>query len=206
MDITQMRNRADHIIWIGSDVIQIWHKKEGSKDQIDLPPVGSVPFVPRFHGLWEEVSQKACQSQLTKALGGHLRMRMSYILAAIPDDTTWIETRALQEFFLISGSGAPDKRLFFCPQSLLLCPTRESFIAVTWSCRCFSISLVKNGAVAGRMHLDITQSGLDELAKAIGSFCPDERPPVYYPQIEASPLLEMPGTGVSLEQLLIPNH
>lgn len=69
MDITQMRNRADHIIWIGSDVIQIGHKKEGSKDQIDLPPIGSVPFVPRFHGLWEEVSQKACQSQLTKGSG-----------------------------------------------------------------------------------------------------------------------------------------
>lgn len=126
---------------------------------------------------------------------------MSCILAAIPDDATWIETRALQELFLISGSGAPDKRLFFCPQSLLLRPAREPFIAVTWSCRCLSICLVCNGAVASRVHLDIARCGPDELAEAIGGLRPNERLLVYYPEIEAAPLPDMPGTGVPLEQL-----
>lgn len=206
MDTTQIRDRADHIIWIGSESIHIRHKKEAVNERIELPPAGPVPFVPRFHGLWEEASQKTCQSQLTKALGGHLRMRMSCILAAIPDDATWIEARALQEFFLISGSGAPDKRLFFCPQSLLLRPVWESFIAVTWSCRCLSICLVRNGAVASRVHLDIARCGLEELAEAIGGLCPNERLPVYYPEIEAAPLPDIPGTSVPREQLLAPNH
>lgn len=206
MDITQMRDRADHIIWIGGEAIHIRHKKGASNERIELPPTGPVPFVPRFHGLWEDASQKDCQSQLTKALGGHLRMRMSYILAAIPDDATWIETRALQEHFLISGSGAPDKRLFFCPQSLLLCPAQEPCIAVTWSCRCLSVCLVRNGVVAGRTYLDLPRSGPEELAKAIGGLCPNERLPVYYPEIEAAPLPEMPGSGVPLEQLLASNH
>lgn len=201
MDITQIRDRADHIIWIGSEAIHIRHKKGVSNERIELPPTGPVPFVPRFHGLWEEASQKDCQSRLTKALGGHLRMRMSYILVAIPDDATWIETRALQEHFLISGSGAPDKRLFLCPQSLLLHPAREPFISVTWSCRCLSVCLVRNGAVAGRVYLDTVCRGTEELAGAIRSLCPNEPLPVYYPKIETAPLSAMPGTGVPLEQL-----
>lgn len=201
MDITQIRNRADHIIWIGSEAIHIRHKKGVSNEQIELPPAGPVPFVPRFHGLWEETSQKGCQSRLTKALGGHLRMRMSYILAAIPDDATWIEIRALQEHFLISGSGAPDKRLFFCPQSILLHLAQEPFITVTWSCRCLSICLMRNGALAGRVYLDIAHCGPEELAEAISGLCPNEPLPVYYPKIEGAPLPKMPGTGVPLKQL-----
>ena len=142
MDIAQARKRANHAVWIGSEAIYVWHKKDASVERVELPPAGPVPYVPRFQGVWEEASQKAFQSQLTSALGG-LRIRMSDILVAIPDDATWIETRALQDFFLMSGSGAPDKKLFFYSQSVLLGPSEHSFIAVTWSCRCFSVCLIQ---------------------------------------------------------------
>ena len=201
MDATQARNRANHVIWVGNDALYIWHKKEAVKEQIELPPAGAVPFVPRFHGIWEEASQKDCQTQLTNALGGRLRMRMSRILVAIPDDITWIETRALQDFFLMSGSGALDKGVFFYPQSVLLGPSEESFTALTWSCRCLNVCQVRNGTVISYVHLDHSHCDPKDLASAIKSISPNEHLPVYFPGIEAAPIAMESGLRMSLEQI-----
>ena len=206
MDITQIRKHADHFIWIGSEALYVQHRGDTATIRIELPPAGPIPYVPRLHSLWEESGQRDFRQRLTQALGGRLRMRMGRILAAIPDDLTWIETRALQDYFLMSGSGAPDKRLFFCPQSVLLRPAQEPFLAVTWSCRWLSVGLVRNGSVSGRVHLDIARSGLEELVETIDSLCPTERVPVCYPEVEAAPLPAMPGTGIPLEQMLALTH
>lgn len=201
MDATQARNRANQVIWVGNDALYIWHKKEAVKEQIELPPAGPVPFVPRLHGIWEEASQKVCQTQLSNALGGRLRMRMSHILVAMPDDITWIETRALQDFFLMSGSGAPDKRVFFYPQSVLLGPSGESFTAVTWSCRCLNVCQVRNSTVISRIHLDHSHCDSKDLASAIKSISPYEHLPVYFPGIETTPIAMESGQKISLEQI-----
>lgn len=201
MDIAQARKRANHAVWIGSEAIYVWHKKDASVERVELPPAGPVPYVPRFQGVWEEASQKAFQSQLTSALGGRLRIRMSDILVAIPDDATWIETRALQDFFLMSGSGAPDKKLFFYSQSVLLGPSEHSFIAVTWSCRCFSVCLIQNGTVQNRIHLAAGHCKPEDLDTAIRSINFGSNLPIYYSDAETAPISQIPGTAVPMGQL-----
>lgn len=201
MELTQARNRADDFIWIGNEAIYVQHRGDAASVKVELPSADPIPYVPRLHGIWDEAVQKSSQQRLTQALGGRLRMQMAHILVAIPDDTTWIELRALQDYFLMSGSGAPDKRLFFYPQSVLLRPAQESFLAITWSCRCLSVCHVHNGSVADRIRLDIARSGADELAGAIGGLCLSGHLPVYHPAIEAAPLPKMPGTGISPAQI-----
>lgn len=206
MDITQVHEHADSFIWIGGEAIYVRRRGNAATVKLELPPASPVPYVPRLYGVWEEAEQKGCQQRLTQALGGRLRTRAGRILVAIPDDITWIETRALQDYFLMAGSGAPDKRLFLFPQSVLLHPAQEPFLAVTWSCRCLSVCQVRDGAAIGRVYLDIARSGPEELAGAISSLCAAERLPVYYPAVEAAPLPSMPGIGIPLDQMQDFNH
>lgn len=205
MDIVQARQRADFVVWIGGSTLHILHRKDRTKGLIELPPMEGVPYIPHFHGLWEEASQNSFR-QLAQALGGRLRVRMGCILAAIPDDTTWIERKALEEFFIMAGSGATNKRLFLCPQSTLLRPPGETFAAVTWSCRCFSVCLVKNGSVSNRVYLDAARCSPEGLSATVRQVCSGESLPVYYPDWETTPMAIRAGTGVPFDTLALPTH
>ncbi|MCI8478807.1 MAG: hypothetical protein HFE97_10825 [Oscillospiraceae bacterium] len=200
MQLSQARRCADYVLWIGTDAIYVWNKKEGKQDRIPFSPPEEIPYVPNFHTLWEDTKAREVpyMTALTRLLGGRLRAKMSCILLAAPDDITWIERRALEDFALMAGAGAVNKRLFFCPQSVALRPPEEQFLAITWSCRCFTLCLVREGAVEKTYWLPLSQTSREALHSAVKRL---ESLPVYYPQIEPAPFPLDIGTGRSLGQL-----
>lgn len=186
----------DCILWIGNDAIHIWKQKENATGIIPLEPFMDIPHIPKFHAVWDGANYS---QKLNRAMGGVLRIRISRILMAIPDDATLIEKQALTEYAIRAGFAASGKRFALCSQSLILNPLAEEYIAVTWTCRCICISLVNSCAAEKRVWLDISQSA--ELASEIAELSLYKELPVYYPQIEPPPFPLKIGVGLSLEKM-----
>lgn len=204
MNFDHTRKGMEYLLWIGNNSIYIWNKKENKEERIDLTLSEKIPYVPKFHAVWEETYY--CD-KLNRAFGGTPWIHRKRIIMAVPDDITWIEKRALIEFAIRAGAG---KKLTLYPQSLLLNPLAERYIAVTWSCRCLSICLIKDGIAEKKDWLAISSTWEDFISK-IGSIGFYDDVPTFYPQIEPPPFLFKIGTGLSLEKLagnasILSNH
>lgn len=198
--MAQFQKTIDYFLWIGNNAIHIWSQKERSAQQVVFHPKESIPYVPKFHAVWEGTD---CPDQLRRMIGGKFRARMSRILMAVPDDISCIEEKALEEFAMFARSSMSEKKFLMVPQALILEPALEKYIAITWSCRCFSVSLVQNKAVIKKNWTDIS-SNQENLLSEVKKICPYENLPVIYPQIDTSPFPLAFGKGIPLED--IANH
>ena len=88
--------KADVFIWTGEDALRIWDRRRGQEQEIPFDHGQKVPYVPRFHLLWED--PKHYQEALRRALGRGKKR----ILLAAPDDATFIERTALEDFICVS--------------------------------------------------------------------------------------------------------
>ena len=144
--------RADIFIWAGMEALQVWNRRQ--KEEIGIPFLQDkdqkIPYVPKFHCLWEDPDHYS--RELRKAVGrGRHRIAM-----AMPEDATFIESTALEEFITQALGRRLRKRGGFtaCSQSVSLGAPDEHFIAVTRTCRCYSVARVKNGKIADSRLLD----------------------------------------------------
>ena len=77
--------KADVFIWTGEDALRIWDRRRGQEQEIPFDHGQKVPYVPRFHLLWED--PKHYQEALRRALGRGKKR----ILLAVPDDAFYPE-------------------------------------------------------------------------------------------------------------------
>lgn len=194
MKFRRTQKGIDYLLWIGNDSIYIWNRKENKEERIDLSPAENIPYIPKFHTVWDETYSF---DTINRALGGNPWIHIKRVMMAVPDDITRIERQALTEFALMAGIG---RKLALCSQSLLLSPLAARYISITWSCRCFSICLVNNGIPVKKSWVGISNAQSDLIAE-IKNIDSGENLPVFYPQIEEPPFPIKIGDGLSLERL-----
>ncbi len=194
MKFRRTQKGIDYLLWIGNDSIYIWNRKENREEHIDLSSEENIPYIPKFHTIWDGTYSF---DALKRALGGNPWIHIKRVIMAAPDDITRIEKQALWEFALMAGMG---RKLALCSQSLLLNPLAARYISVTWSCRCFSICLVNDGAIVRKTYVNIfnAQKGLIDGIKKIDS---GENLPVFFPQIEPPPFPLKIGAGLALDRI-----
>ena len=193
------RKRADIFIWVSMDALRIWKRKGKEEKGIPFQPEKDqkIPYVPKFHCLWED--PKRYSEELRKAVGrGKFR-----VLLALPEDVTFIETTALVEF-VMQALGRRLKRrrgLSACPQSVCLGPSDETFIAVTRTCRCYCVARVQDGEIADSQLLDAHSGGRNELDRTVRDFTIRDGLPVYYPEDDEDWALIAVGKNVPFSRI-----
>lgn len=188
-----MPDTFDLLIWVGNEALFLWDRKRGELDPLIYPVSPEpIPGLPRHCFLWED--SKAQTDALRRRAGaGPLSRRR--VLLAVPDDASWVERRALEDFVrmaCIERHG--EKGLMLRPQGELL--GVGDYLALNWSCRCVTASLVRGGRAVQRRHMALPPAGpLEELLDALGPY------PVYSPALEPPPLELPPCAWRSLEVL-----
>lgn len=191
--------RADVFIWTGEDALRIWDRRRDQEKTIPFDTGCKVPYVPRFHALWEE--PKYYQEELCKALGRGKKR----ILLAVPDDATFIERTALEDFVYASlGRRLRRRGLCICSHSVSLGKPTGQYIAATRTCRCYCVALVTDGAVTNSQLLDAHRSERGALEREIYDFRDEAGKPelkVYYPETEEDWTLMGLGKNVSFARM-----
>lgn len=191
--------RADIFIWVGMDALHIWNRKREEEKGIPFLQGDDqkIPYVPKFHCLWEDPAHYC--KELRKAVGrGKFR-----VLMAIPEDVTFIESTALEDFIYQAMDHHLKRRgLVTCPQSLALGPPDEHYIAATRTCRCYGIARVKNGQIADSQLLDAHKSDRAALDWAVRDLSTkDTALPVYYAESEEDWALMGLGRNVPFSRI-----
>ncbi len=192
--------RTDLLIWVGMEALQIWNRKREEEKGIPFLQEKNqkIPYVPKFHCLWEDPVHYS--KELRRAIGrGRFR-----VLLAMPEDITFIESTALKDF-IYQAMGGRLKRfhgLTACPQSVLLGPYGEHYIAATRTCRCYCLAEVKNGEIVDSQLLDAYQSDRNSLDWAVRDLsAKNSGIPVYYPESEEDWALMGIGENVPFSQI-----
>lgn len=189
--------KADVFIWTGEDALRIWDRRREEEKSIAFDTGWKVPYVPRFHVLWEE--PKHYQDALRKALGRGKKR----ILLAVPDDATFIERTALEDFVCASlGRRLKKRGLTICSHSVSL--GKGQYIAATRTCRCYCVALVKEGVVTSSQLLDAHRSERGALEREIYDFRDEAGElglKVYYPETEEDWTLMGLGKSISFAQM-----
>jgi len=189
--------RADIFIWTGEDGLHIWDRRRGEEKSISFDSGWKVPYVPRFHVLWEEPQHY--QQALRQALGRGKKR----ILMAVPDDATFIERTALEDFVYASlGRRLKRRGLTVCSHSVSL--GKGQYIAATRTCRCYCVALVTDGVVTNSQLLDAHRSERGALEREIQDFREEAGEPglrVYYPETEEDWTLMGLGKNVSFARI-----
>ena len=187
--------RADVFIWTGEDGLHIWDRRREQEKSISFDTGWKVPYVPRFHVLWEE--PKHYQEELRRALGRGKKR----VLLAVPDDATFIERTALEDFICASlGRRLKRRGLTICSHSVSLGKPTGQYIAATRTCRCYCVALVTDGVVTDSQLLDAHRSERGALEREIYDFREEAGEPglkVYYPETEEDWTLMGLGKNVS---------
>lgn len=174
--------KADVFIWTGEDALRIWDRRRDEEKSIAFDTGWKVPYVPRFHVLWEDPEHY--QRELRKALGRGKKR----ILLAVPDDATFIERTALEDFVRASlGRRLKKRGLTICSHSASLGKPTGQYIAATRTCRCYCVALVTDGAVTSSQLLDAHRSERGALEREIYDFRDEVGEmglKVYYPDTE----------------------
>lgn len=193
--------RADVLIWTGAEALYIWDRRR--KERRDIPfsegDSQNIPYVPKFHVLWEK--PKHYQSELRKLVG----WRKCRVLLAVPEDISFIEKIALEDF-IYSALGTRLKRrgLASCSHSLTLGKPTETYIAATRTCRCYCIALVQEGKVTDSELLDayrLDRFALDGIVRDFQDIAHDRDLRVYYPETEEDWALMGLGKNVSFAKI-----
>ena len=191
--------KADVFIWVGEDALLIWNRRREQEQRLSLDIGQKIPYVPHFHVLWED--PKHYQTELRKLLGRGKKR----VLLAVPDDTTFIERTALEDFIRASlGARLKRKGLTTCSHSVSLGRPDNQYIAATRTCRCYCIALVKNGEVVDSQLLDAHRSERNALEWEIRDFRNQANEPglrVYYPETEEDWTLMGLGKNVSFQRI-----
>ena len=176
--------RADVFIWTGEDGLHIWDRRREQEKSISFDTGWKVPYVPRFHVLWEE--PKHYQEEL-------------------PDDATFIERTALEDFICASlGRRLKRRGLTICSHSVSLGKPTGQYIAATRTCRCYCVALVTDGVVTDSQLLDAHRSERGALERDIYDFREEAGEPglkVYYPETEVDWTLMGLGKNVSFVRM-----
>lgn len=201
--------RTDTFLWIGSKAIYTWDRRSGSTESVEFPGRDTpwVPYVPKFHDVWEDGGRY--QEELRTALDVH-RFTLwgkRRVLVAVPDDLTQIESVALEDFLYAAMGGALKRRhgVTICSQSEVLLPTEGCFLAVTHSCRCYSVVVVRDGEVVDKTLLDVNDCTRGMLVQQIREYhrsFEDSATEVYYPKVEPDWLMEGVGAGMGLDAIV----
>ena len=191
--------KADVFIWTGEDALRIWDRRRGQEQEIPFDHGQKVPYVPRFHLLWED--PKHYQEALRRALGRGKKR----ILLAAPDDATFIERTALEDFICVSlGRRLRRGGLTICSHSVSLGKPSGQYIAATRTARCYCVALVKDGAVVDSQLLDAHRSERGALEWEIRDFRDQAGEPglkVRYPETEEDWTLMGLGKSVSFARI-----
>ena len=191
--------RADVFIWTGEDGLHIWDRRREQEKSISFDTGWKVPYVPRFHVLWEE--PKHYQEELRRALGRGKKR----VLMAVPDDATFIERTALEDFICASlGRRLKRRGLTICSHSVSLGKPTGQYIAATRTCRCYCVSLVTDGVVTDSQLLDAHRSERGALEREIYDFreqAGEQGLKVYYPETEEDWTLMGLGKNVSFVRM-----
>lgn len=191
--------RADVFIWTGEDGLHIWDRRREQEKSISFDTGWKVPYVPRFHVLWEE--PKHYQEELRRALGRGKKR----VLLAVPDDATFIERTALEDFICASlGRRLKRRGLTICSHSVSLGKPLGQYIAATRTCRCYCVALVTDGVVTDSQLLDAHRSERGALEREIYDFRAEAGAPdlkVYYPETEEDWTLMGLGKNVSFVRM-----
>ena len=188
--------RANVFIWVGDDMLRIWDRRREQETDIPFDVGQHVPYVPHFHVLWEE--PKHYQSALRGALGWGKKR----VLIAVPDDASFIERTALEDFVCASlRRRLKRKGLMLCSHSASL--GKGQYIAATRTCRCYCVALVKSGEVQDSRLLDVHRSERGALEWEIKSFRDEAGAElkVYYPETEEDWALMGVGKNVSFTRI-----
>lgn len=193
---------ADVLIWVGGDALLIWdrRRKQEKKVPFSLEDTQKIPYIPKFHILWENPAYY--QTELRKALGrGKFR-----ILLSVPEDVTFIEKTALEDF-IYAAMGRRLKRrrgLAVCSHSVLLGRPKGQYIAATRTCRCYCIALVKDGEIIDSELIDAFRSdrgALDWSVHDLAVKAKSSRLKVYYPESEEDWTLINLGVNVPFSRI-----
>lgn len=185
----------DLLLWVGNEALYLWDRKRGELEPLPYPvPPEPVPGLPRHCLLWED--SKTTTNALRRHAGaGPLSRRR--VLLAVPDDASWVERRALDDFVrmaCIERHG--EKGLLLRPQGELLGDGQGPYLALNWSCRCVTATLVQGGTAVQRRHIARTSpAALAEALALLGSY------PIYSPGWEAPPPDLPPCNRLSLAVL-----
>lgn len=177
--------RANVFIWVGGDGLRIWDKRKKQERVIpfDMEDALNIPYVPRFHTLWER--PKYYQTELRKILGISRRR----VLMAVPEDVTFVERTALEDFIHAALGHRLRRRrgLMVCPHSVALGRPKGQYIAVSRTCRCYCVALVKDGEMTDFELLDAYRAdrfALDGIVRDFRAQAHDSGLKVYYPETE----------------------
>lgn len=193
----------DTFLWIGNEAIHVWDQRNAQVGYIPFinGSAGEIPYVPKFHSVWED------SPHYQEELRGLLGKRRRRVLLAVPEDATAIERTALEDF-VHAAIGDRLKRLeglAVCTQSQVLRASSGTFIALTSSCRCCCVALVRDGEVQAKTLLDAAESSRTDLFVPIRDYRskhPSGMLDIYYPQTEENQILAGLGTPVSFEQMI----
>ena len=166
--------KTDTFLWIGSKAIYTWDRRSDSAESVEFPGRDTpwIPYVPKFYAVWEDSDRY--QEELRTALDVH-RLTLwgkRRVLLAAPDDLTQIEAVALEDFIYAAMGGALKRRngLTLCSQSEVLLPPAGCFLAVTHSCRCYSVAVVRDGEVIDKTLLDVNDCTRGMLVQQIREY------------------------------------
>lgn len=179
-----MPDNFDLLLWVGNEALYLWDRKRGELEPLPYPvPAEPVPGLPRHCLLWGEDGQAETGALRRRTGAGPLSRRR--VLLAVPDDACWMERRALEDFVRMACiERRGEKGLVLRPQGELLGDGQEPYLALNWSCRCVTASLVQGGRVLRRRHGALRGAGQDsaeDLAASLGPY------PLYAPGLEAPP-------------------
>lgn len=203
---SKLVRRADALLWVGNEALHIWDAREESESCIRL--LGRegdwIPYVPAFYDIWEDSPRY--QRELGDILGSRRLWGKRRVLVCAPEDLTAIEAIALEDFLYAAMGGGLKRRggVVVRTQSQLLQKPGRRSIAVTRSCRCYTVAVVEDGQVAEKVMLDVNDCTRDILLRQIRDYHSryrDSAMEVCYPQIDADLLIDGIGGEISLSRM-----